>query len=735
MKRCSLKNTKGKRKAPFGTVEAATLAAAAIGAGATITAAATNRKGMLENAKQQAQQMSQDTNRQIQQLKEQANKDKELFKENQEFIAEQNEERNQIAKDEQMLMQMYMAKSNQNERDEASKLTVRNGGSLKGEYDRYKGLRQQNRKDTKSEYDNYKRLREQNRKDAEKEYNNFKNKKGVIKSNASSPLRGANMKFKISNYGGAKLEGITPEGWEYYQLLGNDHDHYHKTNNGNGKKSESGVNIYFPQTKKRVEGEGNQRVGKKGEGMLVTPNNTYFLSTHDMDGYNAVEAVEHGEHPLVAFQNMELKKYELGLSDDGKKQPVGERRASLGAKLSAAQLDANINDIYDYYSPANAGFLLGSNVSKMKCGGKVKKAANGRSLIDGINLSYYPAKKNTLLAYNPNDATKYTLNPNNTTTQNNTNSGDSTRFRNFMSNWGASTVGAIGNIVGTAIGNAGNRQASRIASDAYLKNSRALANAYENLPLIDVNGMSDLIRSANKSAHVMPAVQTPTSYAFQPITEVNRSLQRTLANAERNSASSMVANSRSRLAEIDAQDTRNRIYNADQQQMQQVRNENAKNITEASKANAQLNMQDSANYIAAMLDLMKYRNQTERENKQYAAESIAEGNLASADALAQARKENSASWSNAVKQSALGYANRLDTMAKARQDYKNILLGVDTENKVEGSVLMNDKETATSLYASFANMLNDPSVSAGQKNRVRGWMAMLNGKFNFEKGV
>lgn len=732
MKRCSLKNTKGKRKAPFGTVEAATLAAAAIGAGATIAAAATNKKGMLENAKQQAQQMSQDTNRQIQQIKDQANKDKELFKENQEFIAQQNEERNQIAKDEQMMLQMAMAKSNENDRYEATRLVARNGGSIKGDYDKYKTLRQQNRQNLKSDYDRYKQLRQQNRKEKEKEYNNFKNDK-VIKSNASSPLRGANMIFRINNYGGAKLDHITPEGYEYYTLKGNDHSHYHTKDNSN--KSESGVNIYFPQTNGKVEAEGNQTPGKKGEGMLVTPDNTYFLSKHDIDGFNAVDAVKEGMHPLVAYGIMESKKDKIGLTDDGKEPPVGERRAKLGYKLSSTQLHNDINDVYDYYSPANAGFLLGSNVSRMKCGGNVKKAANGRSLIDGINLSYYPAKKNTLLAYNPNDATKYTLNPNNATTQNNTNGSDSTRFRNFMSNWGAPTVGAIGNIVGTAIGNAGNRQASRIASDAYLKNSRALANAYENLPLIDVNGMSDLIRNSNKSTHVMPAVQTPTSYAFQPITEVNRSLQRTLANAERNSASSMVANSRSRLAEIDAQDARNRIYNADQQQMQQVRNENAKNITEASKANAQLNMQDSANYTAAMLDLMKYRNQTERENKQYAAESIAEGNLASADVLAQARKENSASWSNAVKQSALGYANRLDTMAKARQDYKNILLGVDTENKVEGIVLMNDKETATSLYASFANMLNDPSVSAGQKNKVRGWMAMLNGKFNFEKGV
>lgn len=254
----------------------ATMAAAAMQAIATKNAADTQAKAIQEQAKLQQDALVRvnDNNNALQ--------EKSI-----EFTKQQNELNRNLQKEMQMNLQLLAGQQNNNQLREASRIQVKCGGSSR------------------------RKLRNA----------------GVV---PASFLQGMNnnLPFTVTDGGSVQHLATTPEGYDLYEIYGNDHEHYHKTRNG---KSKTGVGIRFAGSK-TIEGEGNQNTNN-GELMLVTPNDAKFISKHSIKGYNPRTAVMSGEHPMVAFARQEAIKNAYGIDDDGTKSPVGRRKALTGMKI------------------------------------------------------------------------------------------------------------------------------------------------------------------------------------------------------------------------------------------------------------------------------------------------------------------------------------------------------------------------------------------------------------------
>lgn len=648
--KCSLKNKR--RKAQFGIQEAATLAAAGINAAATIAGAATSAKAAKESARQQVDAMNNQTNKQIESLKEQNDNNNQLQMQNQEFIAEQNDENRQIQKDMQLTLQMLAAQQDQNDRLEASKIKVKNGGCKR----------------------------------------NKKEIGGLGYTSATSFLRGSNLPFKVENYGGVQLEEITPEGYELYELIGNDHNHYHKTKND---KKESGVTVKFADGE-TIEGEGNQNTNN-GEKMLVTPNNAYFISKHTLKGYNPSKAVDNGEDPLIAFAKQEIIKDRYNISDNGKKK------------------NKNNKSSYDDY--------FFNKINKRKCGGK--KAYNGTILESFPDYSFDKQIKDNML-FNPN--MKNGLNNISINSSNNQNTANTNyTYRDIPTDFVAPSISAVGNLAGNIISTSANRRAANMLSNAYLRNGELMANAYNSLKTVDLNGINDSLRNSYKSVNVMPVLQAPVSFADTNITNIDRSLQRRLANDAKYSASSANANSRMGISETQAQDDKNKVYSADQQQMQQIRQANAKNISDAAKTNAMLATEANKNYTAAYLDLLKYNNNIENQKILGSSSSISDANMSSSDVLAQMKQANGTSWGRTLATTSQGFANTMNNLVESNRVKNYILAGATPQQKVE---LVDNRNDAKQLYNTYLNVYNSAD-DKNVKDEYSKYLNILRSRFNF----
>lgn len=683
-----LKNA-GRKKAPFGSEEAAILAAAGINAATQMAAAGINSAATKQAAKDQAAAVNASARQQAQAIKDQTARSKEYQQMSQEFISEQNAENRELQKDIQMQLQMLTGAQNVNDRLEASKIKVRNGGHTR------------------------RRLRNA--------------------GNAISFLQGSyNMPFKVTDGGGVVALGTTPEGYDLYEIYGNDHEHYHKAQGG---KNKTGVGIKFADGNV-IEGEGNQN-GTKGEKMLVTPNNAYFISRHTMKGFNPAKAVDEGLNPMQAYILQEAIKAENGISDDGKNNsPV--KRYMIGGQ-------PNVYDMFNQTGPqmgvdtlgdTTVGVAYASNADtkrRLRCGGKARqKAPYGWSWLQNnytsnkpasINSGYY----NSTLNINPNIPQTINIKTPTNTTKSTSN------FWSRAGNWinnnadlvGAG-IGAIGNLGGAWITSAGNRSAAKTLAGAYNTAANTMRDAYNSLQTIDMNSLR---REDYAAAHAMAALQAPVSQAAQPLAQVDRQLQRRLANAGRYSASGAAAESRMARAEVDAQDMRNRIYAADQEQMQKIRQENANRVNEVAMRNAELDTQANKDFTGAYLNLLQYNNDIENTKILGAAGALSEGAVNSAGALSQAQTSNAAAWANALTGSSQGFANSLSNMATRRADLQKVLLGASGDSQASyfaNPNLSTDREAAAEYnrlltqYNSIKNSTNkgDKDTAAILKRRI-----------------
>ena len=630
----------GRKKAGFGAEAAAIMASAAMNVAAQSAASIMNSNATKEAARKQAESITASANQQAASIKEQNEKLNEQRKESQDFVKQQNDENRQIQKDIQMQLAMLTGQQNVNDRLEASKLVVKNGGRTKPRYS----------------------------------------------------LQGNNTAFKVTDGGYVIPIGNTPEGYNLFEIRGNDHEHYHKAPGG---KNKTGVGIKFADGNV-IEGEGNQNTNQ-GEYMLQTPNAAYFISKHNIAGFNPAKAVNMGMHPLAAYSIQEQQKQINGITDDGKKtsSPVENNKKLAGGLIP------NIYDMYNQTTPKFETDTVGDTAvgvayasqdkNKMKCGGKKRTLKCGgkvrKKAYDGYLKLFVPS-------YNFNSNNGFTsvesigqnmLNPTLTKPSilSNNNKSIATRSSgSFWNNIGADLMGAgissLGNIGGAWITSNANRYAANKLAEAYNTSSNLLADAYRNLKTIDLNSIK---REDYAAAHAMPALQAPISQSAAPIAAVNRQLQRRLSNAGKYSASSAAAQNRMASAEVDAQDTKTKVYSADQEQMQKIRQANAERVTQAAMQNAQNDVEAGKQFSNAYLNLLQYNNDIENQRLLGAAGALSEGATNAAGAIANAHTANATAWNNAMVNSGQSFANTLSAMATRKADLEKVMLGASGDTR------------------------------------------------------
>lgn len=661
--KCGRKKAKcGRKKAAFGSE----MAAAGVMAGATLAAAKIGADSAKEAANTQAATTIASAEKQAQAIKDQTIKSREYQTESQEFIKEQNAESRELQKDIQMQLQMLTGQQNVNDRLEASKIAVRNGGMTKPRYS----------------------------------------------------LRGNNTAFKVTDGGYVMPMGKTPEGYNLFEIRGNDHEHYHKAPGG---KNKTGVGIKFADGNV-IEGEGNQNTNQ-GEYMLQTPNAAYFISKHNIAGFNPAKAVNNGMHPLAAYNIQEQQKQINGITDNGKKisSPVGNSKKLAGGVIPDTYTIYNQNSpkfetdtVGDtsvgvaYASKDKEQMKCGGKKRTLKCGGKVRKKA-----YDGyVNWFKNPAY-NTLpdvTIVNPDAGTtvnwgtgKITL-PGDTIITSNTskpNNNVSTPkssgnfWNNIATNYAAPFISSLSNIGGALITSGANKYAANKLAEAYNISGNLMADAYNSLQGIDLSTIKEKDFSA---AHAMPALQAPIDRSANQIAKADRQLQRSLSNAGKYNPSGAASQDRMNKAEVDYQDVKNNIYSLSAEQKQKILNENANRITQAAMQNAQLDMEAKNKYISAYWDALKYNADTNKEKILGAAGALSEANINAAGAYANARTANGNAWNSAIINSGMGFANTLSDMAARKADLAKVMLGASGDSKANYYADMASTSEAKDYY-------------------------------------
>ena len=671
-----LKNC-GRRKAVFGSDSAAILAAAGINVAGTMAASAIGASATKKAAQDQANATIQSAQKQAQAIKDQNATSKELQQESQDFVKEQNAENRELQKDIQLQLQMLTGQQNVNDRLEASKIQVKNGGSTK------------------------RKLR--------------------LAGKFPSFLRGSgNMPFVVTDGGTVIPIGKTPEGYDIYEILGNDHEHYHKAQGG---KNKTGVGIKFADGNV-IEGEGNQNTNQ-GEIMVNTPNNAYFISKHSIAGFNPAKMTLDGMHPLQAYAIQEQLKAANGISDDGKHNSTPVEKKLLGGEPN--YLYAMYNQIGPQIGVDTVGDTAVGVASQftdkkrsLKCGGKTRRKANnglkwnwntgqleGSVANDNIQVPYAPGKQ-----------------PSATTTNTSTGGNSSTRSGGFFSKWTAgntvdligSGIGALGNIGGALITASANRSAARTVANAQNKAANLMADAYRSLTGIDMNSIR---KEDYAAAHAMPVLQAPVSFAQQGISKIDRSLQRTLANAGKYSASGASAQERMSRAEVNAQDARNEVYSEDQKQMQNIRQANAERVSRAAELNAQLDTQANREYASAYLNALQYNNDINNQKILGAAGALSEGAINSANTMSAAQTSNAQAWANAILGGTQGFTSSLSAMADRKAKLASALLSAGSDSQASYYATVSSEDEARREYYALVAQYNAAKDEDTKKRLAR----------------
>uniref|UniRef100_A0AAU8MGZ1 DNA pilot protein n=1 Tax=Geladintestivirus 5 TaxID=3233137 RepID=A0AAU8MGZ1_9CAUD len=495
-----------------------------------------------------------------------------------------------------------------------------------------------------------------------------------LKSIQPSSYREGNRPFTVTDGGGVIPLQTDANGYGLYELYGNDHNHYHKTSSG---KQKSGVGIKFKDGS-IVEGEGNQNTNN-GEKLLVTPNDAMFISKHSIAGFNPSQAVDMGMNPQEAFNIQQVLKLIKGINDDGSRMnPTRRKQALAGMDIINAvnQTQYPQNGTVDVatgaaYATQNMTQQTIANttdpkvanttdpkVAIAKCGGYRKLKCGGRKKAKG----------------------------------------------GYWQNYGGATYAGIGNVVGAGMNTFGNYFAGNMLGKAYTEAGNILAEAYDQMHGID---LSELNREDYSPGHVMAVVRSAN-------TNINPQLERLRRNADKerrvvnaNTLSSAVR--QQRLAGIN-----DRMYQRMGEQFtykhnedEKIKQDNAARIQEASAQNAQLDATARQAYGNARMSLLQYNNNIENAKIAGKAQSLAEGITQSNMARSNAMINSTNAFSAAITGTAQGFANAYTANQKAERDYQNVLIGADTEAKVNALIMRGDRQTAKNLYDSFIESNNE----------------------------
>ena len=172
-------------------------------------------------------------------------------------------------------------------------------------------------------------------------------------------------------------------------------------------------------------------------------------------------------------------------------------------------------------------------------------------------------------------------------------------------------------------------------------------------------------------------------------------------------------------AEVDAQDIKNKIYAADQEQMQKIIQANADRVTQASMQNAQLDTEANKQFSNAYLNLLQYNNDIENQKILGAAGALSEGSTNAASVIANAHTANATAWNNALINSGQSFANTLSSMATRKADLEKVMLGAsgDTRslyyaNSASNTDAKNYYNTLRNQYDSIKDSTDPADVNA-----------------------
>lgn len=482
---------------------------------------------------------------------------------------------------------------------------------------------------------------------------------------------GGNLPFRVIDGGGVIPRGTTPEGYDLYEIYGDNHEHYHKAQGG---KYKSGVGIKFANGG-LVEGEGNQG-GKQGEYLLVTPDNGYFISKHNINGVNPAGLINRGVNPVDAYNIQEMakrgnKKFRAGqfLRTAGKygcrvKAEDGWsviRDPRLNTDNWIQNLALSQNAIYgngeyipytgQVYDPFSVGSTLtNQQLQPVETTGK-KLPALSSSVLAGLNAPLQvkePVPSNNTVPYSDNNS-----------------------FWNSPK--GALAINTAANFAGAGINYLGNLMGQHKLSSAYNNAARLMSNAYANLKEVDVNslGLNDI--NQWRSAQYLPAIRSANYNVNPQLQDIKRSELRQNEAVGNTTLSSAARNNRMQDIAQTAQENRSKVYADQANREEEIKQKNNQMINEAASRNIQASNQLRQNLASIRADLAKYNNDIANQRILGPAQIQSEMGINRANAKANAYLASSDAFSDALTTSGNNYYKFKEMQYKSDMDYLNSL--------------------------------------------------------------
>lgn len=637
---------------------------ALIGAGASILGSLIGGKSQADSARAQADAIIQASKENARALEEQNKNNNILQQQSQKFIADQNAEARQFQRDLQTSMQLQAGQLSTDERRTANRIVVKKGGKITSR----------------------KKLRD-------------------------IPFYGGgNLGFHVIDGGGVLPLGQTPEGYDLYEIIGNDHDHYHKTKNG---KYKSGVGIKFDNGQV-VEGEGNQN-GNQGEYLMVTPDSGMFISKHSINGFNPAQAVNAGMNPSEAYTIQEASK---GTS------PVRRNRHKATAGIL-------VNDVL----PLNYPIYDINNMTRrqLRKGGRVKAwwglSFGNDGPIYGPTPDYvYPAfynhrvspisigsgvnfpKVNNNTGNNKWSVANIDMNLGNLQLPEYKNN---TRRSRLSGNIIGAGITGLGNLLGAGISNIFTNRAASVASGAELERARILGDAYRNLQTVD---MSMLDGESGKlmfsRGHYMPVTESTRAYGNNQIEQTRRDQRQQQDLSARSSLSSAARLARMAGINSTAGNTLSKIADSLANQEAENRRANMAAINEAGGRNLQLDIEALRDRTAARLDLLKYNNDIVNQRITAPAEAQADALANAAGIRANARNAIGQGWASAIAGTGQAFGNAFATDAKQRTDIEMARLSASRSGELSYLRRFGSADEINREVARLDSIINNPNTSA-----------------------
>ena len=172
-------------------------------------------------------------------------------------------------------------------------------------------------------------------------------------------------------------------------------------------------------------------------------------------------------------------------------------------------------------------------------------------------------------------------------------------------------------------------------------------------------------------------------------------------------------------AEVDAQDARNQIYSADEQQKQETRNKNVESINEAARINAMLDAEANKEYASAYLDALQYSNDINNQKILGAAGALSEGAINSANTMSAAQTSNAQAWANALLGGTQGFTNSLSAMADRKAKIASALLGAGSDSQASYYATLASRGEAQQEYNSLIAQYNAAKDEDTKKRLAR----------------